>query len=57
MLARMMGCTGMYWAATWLFWAALGCTGPQWIVPDYTGLYCVFLGLLGCTRLYWAVLG
>ena len=27
MLTRMMGCTGMYWAATWVYWAALGCTG------------------------------
>ena len=34
MLTRMMGCTGMYWAAIWLYWAVLDCTE----------LYCAVLG-------------
>ena len=39
MLRLMMGCTGMYWAATWLYWAALGCTELKWTVVDSTELY------------------
>ena len=54
MLMRRAGCSGMYWAATVLCWAVLGCTKMYWAVLDSTGLYWAVLGRPG---LYWAVLG
>ena len=63
-LTRMTGCTRMFWAATGLLGAAMGCNRLYWAILSSTGLLwavlcCTLLywAVLGCTRLYLAVLG
>ena len=47
MLTRMAGCNEMYWTATVLCLAVLGCTGIYWAVLDCSELYGAVLGYTG----------
>ena len=47
----------MYCAATWLFWAVMGCAWLYWTVLGCTGCTGLYCAVLGCTGLFWTVLG